>query len=434
MTHVALASLLGAALLIAATVLHAFGLYAVTLLLLGTLRGSRAIARTGTSSQARVPRLAALVVAHDEERVVANSVRSLLAQRYAKDHLSVFVVADRCTDRTAAVARDAGAVVLERPEGGAQGKSAAVAWGIEQVSRSSSDHDAAEYPAGWATHFDAVAVFDADNHVDPDFASSVTGRLADGERVVQGFVDSTNAAASWVSGSSALGFWSIARVAQEPRERLGLSTPLMGTGFAMNLADARTFLCGAASLTDDLDLGARLALADIRVAYDSRARTVDEKPVELGTAVAQRHRWMQGRWAVAGQNVPRLLARAFGPSSAGLGSRLRNFDAAVQLIAPSLLFTGVALAGVATVVAILAGCEGGAATAIATKIPLTVSWWAAAVYYLLPGLLIAKFRPPPRVWLCYLVQPAYLALSVPLAASGWLFRNDRRWQRTPKGL
>jgi cellulose synthase/poly-beta-1,6-N-acetylglucosamine synthase-like glycosyltransferase len=275
--------------------------------------------------------------------------------------------------------------------------------------------------------FDAVAVFDADNTADPDFLASVAARLAGNEKVVQGFVDSKNPDASWVAGSSALGFWAIAELSQAPRERLGLSTPLMGTGFAIRLEEARLLLLTGGALTDDLDLAARLTVRGIRVAYEARARTVDEKPTELRTAVAQRHRWMQGRWAVAGRHVPELLRIAFGPGRSAPGARLRSFDVAVQLVAPSLLFIAVAIA-------LLAGSALVLASLAQVGAPLA-SWSlaVAAVYYVVPAACIARHRPSPRVWLCYLLQPAYLAWSLPLAVSGFVMRRGERWIRTPKG-
>ena len=52
-------------------------------------------------------RMAVLVVAHDEASVIAGCVRSLCEQRYSRDAFEVFVVADNCSDDTAAKAREA---------------------------------------------------------------------------------------------------------------------------------------------------------------------------------------------------------------------------------------------------------------------------------------------------------------------------------------
>jgi len=386
------------------------------------------------------PRIAAVIVAHDEERVISASVTSLLAQRYPEERFQVFVVADCCTDRTAALARSLGATVLERgPEHEGRGKAFAVAFGVEAVLGAGAGPDTG------GAGFDAIAVFDADNTVDPGFFEAVAARFVDGERVVQGLVDAKNPGASWVASSSALGFWALSAVNQAPRGKLGLSCPLMGTGFVMGGAEAALYLAGAESLTDDLELGARLALAGIPVAYEASARTLDEKPTRLDTAVSQRHRWMQGRFAVAERYVPRLLGHALGrgarddlpdgalsPGAPSLAERLRALDVAFQLVAPSLLFTGVALAGVGGAGALLR------LVAPRTALSLLAPWpafalAAAALFYAAPIPGIARFRPPAKVWLCYAAQPLYLALSAPLALRGWLGRRSSTWARTEKG-
>ena len=57
---------------------------------------------------------AALICARNEEQVIAALIESLRRQTYAADKLHIFVLADNCTDNTAAVARSAGAAVYER--------------------------------------------------------------------------------------------------------------------------------------------------------------------------------------------------------------------------------------------------------------------------------------------------------------------------------
>jgi cellulose synthase/poly-beta-1,6-N-acetylglucosamine synthase-like glycosyltransferase len=411
----ALSFALAAWLLFVTATLLAFGLYAVSIVALGKLRNAPNRERVITPNA--VPRIAVVIVAHDEERVIGASVRSLAAQRYPEDSFAVFVVADRCTDRTRELASAAGARVLSRTDG-PEGKAAAVAFGVGAVF----SHEA----------FDAIAIFDADNTADPGFLRAVSLRLSGGARVVQGFVDAKNPGASWVAGSSALGFWAIAGLAQEPRERLGLAPPLMGTGFAVCADEAARFLTDAESLTDDVELGARLALDGIRVAYESEARVFDEKPVKLGTAVSQRHRWMQGRWAVATRYLPRLVSRALS-NHIPLGARLRLLDVAAQLVSPSLSFTAVATVVTGTSVVLLAHVLPPVFARIAFAIPPGVSLVAGLVFYAVPALSIARFRPPARVWLYYALQPAYLALSAPLALSGFLTRRSSTWKRTPKG-
>jgi cellulose synthase/poly-beta-1,6-N-acetylglucosamine synthase-like glycosyltransferase len=390
-------------------------LYLVALVALGKL--ARATERTAVA-EAALPRVALMLVAHDEERVIEGSVRSLTAQRYPRDRFAVFVVADRSTDDTAARAKNAGATVLAR-DAGAEGKAAAVAFGAEAILGQGG--------------FDALAIFDADNAVAVDFLEAVGRRLAHGARVVQGFVDAKNPGDSWVSGSSALGFWAIAALTQEPRERLCLSAPLMGTGFAMHAKDAMRFLANAESLTDDLELGARLALDGVRVAYEPSAHVLDEKPGRLGSAVAQRHRWMQGRWAVAGKYLPRLIEHALG-GKASPAVRIRALDVSLQLVLPSLPFTAVAILSMAAAGAILGKLLPPVFARTAFALPPRSLFAVGLALYVVPAVGIARFRPPPRVWLYYALQPVYLLLSAPLAMSGFFTRRSRAWKRTPKGL
>src|SRR3989442_1340440 len=49
--------------------------------------------------------LTVLIPAHNEERVLPMLLESLNKQTYSKDHFQVIVVADRCRDNTAAIAK-----------------------------------------------------------------------------------------------------------------------------------------------------------------------------------------------------------------------------------------------------------------------------------------------------------------------------------------
>jgi cellulose synthase/poly-beta-1,6-N-acetylglucosamine synthase-like glycosyltransferase len=213
----------------------------------------------------------------------------------------------------------------------------------------------------------------------------------------------------------------------------------MGTGFAMELTAAVRFLGDASSLTDDLELGCRLCLDRVRVAHEPLARVFDEKPTTMSAAISQRHRWMQGRWSVAHRYFAALGARAFGPGAASFAERFRTADVAYQLVAPSLLFTAVALAVLSLALVIIVAMV--ALGALSGSIPFDGGFRAfglsslvgALFYYVVPARGIARFRPSAKVWLCYALQPFYLVLSLPLSVSGWLTRRRRAWKRTPHG-
>ena len=53
----------------------------------------------------------AIIPAHNEEMVIKNLIESLKAQNYPKELLDIYVIADNCTDKTAEIAKNAGAIV-----------------------------------------------------------------------------------------------------------------------------------------------------------------------------------------------------------------------------------------------------------------------------------------------------------------------------------
>lgn len=58
-------------------------------------------------------RYGAIIPARNEEAVVGNLIDSIRRNRYPQDKLDVFVIAHNCTDQTARVAREHGAIVYE---------------------------------------------------------------------------------------------------------------------------------------------------------------------------------------------------------------------------------------------------------------------------------------------------------------------------------
>ena len=64
--------------------------------------------------QPALHRYAVLISARNEAAVIGHLLESLRRQDYPAEKLSLFVVADNCTDNTADVARMGGAMVYER--------------------------------------------------------------------------------------------------------------------------------------------------------------------------------------------------------------------------------------------------------------------------------------------------------------------------------
>lgn len=96
---------------------HTHLTYPLSLWLHVRVRGGRAPARPFT--EAHLPAVSLIVAAHDEEAVIGAKVRNALELDYPRELLEVIVASDGSTDRTAELARGAGAdLVLELPRAG----------------------------------------------------------------------------------------------------------------------------------------------------------------------------------------------------------------------------------------------------------------------------------------------------------------------------
>ena len=241
-------------------------------------------------------KFALLVAAHNEEQVIANMVKSLQAIDYPAEDYDIFVIADNCTDATARCAREAGAIVCERFDAARRGKGYALEWMFSKL-------------FDMETKYDYVAVFDADNLVDSNFLRAMNKRANQGFKVVQGFLDSKNPYDSWITASYSYCFWSINRIFQLPRYKLGLCCELSGTGFVIALDTLKKLGWGATCLTEDMEFTMKLCLNGEKVAFAYDAKVYDEKPLTLRQSWRQRTRWMQGHWDVASRYFWKLIKR-----------------------------------------------------------------------------------------------------------------------------
>jgi cellulose synthase/poly-beta-1,6-N-acetylglucosamine synthase-like glycosyltransferase len=242
-------------------------------------------------------KFAMIVAAHNEEVVIANLIESLQHQDYPKELYDIFVIADNCTDKTAEIAAKHGAKVFERNNKEKRGKGYALEWMFDKIFKMDKKYD-------------AVAIFDADNLVSPNFIKEMNSKMCDGYKVVQGYLDSKNPGDSWITQSYSVSFWSSNRAFQLARANLGLSNQIGGTGFAVDVEVLKTLGWGATCLTEDLEFTCKLVLNGEKVGWAHDAVVFDEKPLSLKDSWNQRKRWMQGFSDVASRFFVKLIKKA----------------------------------------------------------------------------------------------------------------------------
>src|ERR1700761_1780713 len=110
-------------------------LAAATIYLLGLLVAARdAVRRADPSGSAAAPlRLVVLVPAHDEAEGIAETLDSLGRCDYEAARRRTVLIADNCTDATAALGRAAGVEVWERTDAENRGKGFAIGWALDRL-------------------------------------------------------------------------------------------------------------------------------------------------------------------------------------------------------------------------------------------------------------------------------------------------------------
>ncbi len=226
-------------------------------------------------------RFMAIIPAHNEEEVIVNLIESLKNQNYNKELYDIYVIADNCTDNTAKVAKEAGAIVYERFNNSQKTKGYALDWFLKQKIQEDAPYD-------------AFFVFDADNVVDPNFIKSMNKKLCQGEDVVQGYRDIKNPTDSWISAGYAIFYWTMHRFYHLARYNLGLSPLLNGTGFMVKFDVVKPQGWDTVTLTEDIEFSLKRIISGKKLGWATDAIVYDEQPVAFRPSWSQRSRWTVG--------------------------------------------------------------------------------------------------------------------------------------------
>lgn len=216
-----------------------------------------------------------LIPAHNEQHSLPTTLQSLAVLDYPPELVRVVVVADNCTDNTAAVARWGGAACLVRHDPAHRGAGHAVAFGLERIKR--------EPP-------DVVLILDADSRLNPEALRELDACFAQGADVVQCAVRSTNADAGPVASVAAVEATLDAGRARG-LDRLGLSAPLLGTGMVFRHVVFYRAPWNATGPNRYQECARQLRKAGVRVRRCYEAVVSRQTPPALDELRRQRRRW-----------------------------------------------------------------------------------------------------------------------------------------------
>ena len=361
----------------------------------------------------RAHRFAVLVPAHDEASVVAATVESLVAQDHPASHFSVNVVADNCSDDTAAVARSSGARVYERHDPDDPGKGSALNWLIGQVG---------------LDDVDVVVIVDADTIADPGMLAAFDRAFDAGAKVAQGDYGVLDPEAN---SAVALRYAALAcrhRLRPLGRTRLGASCGLYGNGMAFR-SDVMRSRSWSGHLVEDAEFQLELLLDGIDVTYCPDARIVAEMPTSWGGAVTQHQRWELGRAQLVRRFAPALARAAV--TGRGRVDRVRRraaADALIDLAVPPLsLLVAAQLAAVGVGVASRIASPPGRSRGV---VAVALLGSAATVVHVIAALRIVD--APRAIWRSLWSAPRLIAWKLGVLAGVARRPEEVEWTRTER--
>jgi len=342
-----------------------------------------------------------IVPAHNEAALIAATVESLRrAGTLLSEQPIIVVVADNCTDRTAEIARAAGAVVLERNDLEHRGKGYALEHAIACVSS-----------GAVGAKPDAVAFVDADSLVDIGFFAEMQHVMDEGAQAAQAYYK-VIAQEDNLTGLRRLAFMILHWSRPLGLSRLHLGSGLKGNGMALRWDIAATGL-GSVGIAEDAAMTLALAKRGIAVTFVPRARVSGFMAATYRDAQVQDDRWERGRIGMAPRAVltgARALLHRHPAAAVG----------ALDVAAPPLTM----LAGLASLLA-----------ALQIIAPVRAGWLAFAAVgtvggYVGIGLLAA--RASRRDLMSLRMAPRFVLYKAGVLLGLLRVRRSTEWRRTSR--
>ena len=270
-------------------------------------------------------RYAVMIAARNESAVIGDLVHSIKVQDYPSELIDVFVIADNCTDDTAEVAQEAGAIVFLRDNEDEIGKGYVLDYGYACITKRYGKK-----------RYEAFFVFDADNVLDVNYFREMNATFDSGAKASTSYRNSKNYDSNWISAGYAVWFLREAKYLNQARLTLNTSCAISGTGFFI-AADILEKHGGWKwhLLTEDIEFSAQNILDGVRISYTPTAVLYDEQPITFKDSWNQRFRWAKGFYQVFLYYGGKLAKGVF---TNPRGARFACYDM-LMTISPGMLLT-----------------------------------------------------------------------------------------------
>ena len=219
-----------------------------------------------------------LIPARNEEEVIKDAIQSFKRQKYPKDNYEIIVVINNTTDNTLGVCNAEGvrSILCERK---IKNKGDALKEAFDRLKKEKTD---------------AYIIMDADNVVNDEFLGEMNKSLNEGTLVAKSSMDIKAKENTWVSSSYAIYFFIQSILYSIPRNNIGASCAINGTGIMIKKEVIDKFGFNVRTITEDLEFMTLCALNNIKIKFVEGAICYAEHPSDFKVSMIQRRRWTKG--------------------------------------------------------------------------------------------------------------------------------------------
>jgi cellulose synthase/poly-beta-1,6-N-acetylglucosamine synthase-like glycosyltransferase len=231
------------------------------------------------------PTCTILIPAHNEGKVIRNTIEAMLNLEYPKDKLTVMVINDGSKDDTKEIiesyaAKDSRVVLFDVPQGqGGKGKSRALNLGVKQVQS------------------EVIAIYDADNTPDSKSLYYLVAQLISHKELgaVIGKFRTVNKNRNLLTRFINIETLSFQSMLQAGRWQMHNIATLPGTNFVMwRWLIEKLEGWDEEALTEDSELSIRIYELGYKIKFIPYAITYEQEPETWKVWIKQRVRWVRG--------------------------------------------------------------------------------------------------------------------------------------------
>jgi cellulose synthase/poly-beta-1,6-N-acetylglucosamine synthase-like glycosyltransferase len=369
--------------------------------------------KTVDASHFDFPTCTIMIPAHNEAKVIGQTVEAMLNLEYPKDKLTIMVINDGSKDETASIVQQFSSqhpqvVLFTIPPGeGGKGKSRALNIGLKQVQS------------------DVIAIYDADNTPDAKALHYLVAQLVSHKELgaVIGKFRTVNKNATLLTRFINIETLSFQSILQAGRWQMHNIATLPGTNFVIwtNLVHS---LDGwdEEALTEDSELSIRIYEKGYKIKFIPYAVTYEQEPQEWKVWLKQRMRWVRGNNYVISKffkEIPKFRSKRLAFDILYTLSLYYVFFAAILISDALFIVSGLGLVSIA-----LPG-------------PYTVVWAFAFFLYVLElflaisydsedslksiGLILIMYFTYCQFWIYVVIRAVYVEYAS---------KGERVWDKT----